>query len=66
MPRIARDGKRYVKRCHSLPEGWKTLEKREAMLEKRKNVESHAWGDLKCDRAVIEMETEHRVDRIEE
>jgi hypothetical protein len=28
------------------------LEKREAMLEKRKDVESHAWGDLKCDRAV--------------
>jgi hypothetical protein len=56
MPRIARDGKqRYVKRCHSLPEGWKNvrgLEKREAMLEKRKDVESHAWGDLKCDRAV--------------
>jgi len=21
MPRIARDGKHYVKRCHSLPEG---------------------------------------------
>ena len=54
---IARDQKRYgkdathcqrlehyVKRCHALPEGWKTLEKREAMLEKRKNVESHAWG----------------------
>jgi hypothetical protein len=36
--------------------GWKTLEKREAMLEKRKNVESHAWGDLKCDRAVIEID----------
>jgi hypothetical protein len=32
---------------------WKTLEKREAMLEKRKDVESHAWGDLKCDRAVM-------------
>jgi hypothetical protein len=47
-----------------LPEGWKTLEKREAMLEKRKNVESHAWGDLKCDRAVIEMEhrVEHRIE----
>jgi hypothetical protein len=29
------------------------LEKREAMLEKRKYVESHAWGDLKCDRAVM-------------
>jgi len=63
MPRIARGGKHYVKRCHSLPEGsekrekvgkcWKTLEKREAMLEKRKDVESHAWGDLKCDRAVM-------------
>jgi hypothetical protein len=33
---------------------WKTLEKREAMLEKRKDVESHEWGgDLKCDRAVM-------------
>ena len=52
-PRIAREGERYKKRSHVFPEGWKTLEKREAMLEKRKNVESHAWGDLKCDRVVM-------------
>jgi hypothetical protein len=38
---------KYAGKC------WKTLEKREAMLEKRKDVESHAWGDLKCDRAVM-------------
>jgi len=43
-PRISREGEQYVKGCHALPEGWKTLEKREAMLEKRKYVESHAWG----------------------
>ena len=50
----------YVKRCHSLPGGSENvrglenmLEKREAMLQKRKDVESHAWGDLKCDRVVL-------------
>jgi hypothetical protein len=45
MPFIAR-GLENVRRLENVG-------KTEAMLEKRKDVESHAWGDLKCDRAVM-------------
>jgi hypothetical protein len=95
---IARDQKRYEKRCHdcqrpktlwkrchALPEagtlckempfiargfekrervGNVTLEKREAMLQKRKDVESHAWGDLKCDRVVLSFSSSIKIVRV--
>ena len=61
MERDATHCQRSGMLCKEMPCIARGLEKRESMLEKRKNVESHAWGDLKCDRAVIEME--HRVER---
>jgi hypothetical protein len=40
------------------------LEKREAMLQKRKDVESHAWGDLKCDRVVLSFSSSIKIVRV--
>ena len=60
MPFIARGFEKREK----VGKRWKTLEKREAMLEKRKYVESHAWGDLKCDRVVLSFSSSIKIVRV--